>query len=452
MKSFKSRFPASLTIGILIIIALFSCKKDPYEIGIDLLPPGDTLNIRTTDTCTVQAFSVIQDSVRTDKSGSLFMGSIIDPVFGLTTSSFYSQVLLSSEGADFGIHPVLDSIVLMLFYSGYYGDTLTRQNVKVYEMSQDLSYDSVHYSNQTLGIYPTLLADQDFTPRIRDSVTEYKSKLAPHLRINLNKLTNYFGNKILYAPASALQTNVSFIKFIKGLYVSATPVNSQGAILNFSIATGFSRMTVYFHNGDDPQNDSLHYNLSLDGSCARFLHVDHNKYLNASQDLKRQILNHDSAQGANQLFLQGMGGVKIKLKFPFLKNFGKGKTVAINDAILELKNMESDTTYKPPPALIMIRQDSAGRIGYLVDNNEGSGYFGGTYDNTKRSYFFRLTQHMQNVLQNVYTTHFDLYILVNSTLVSAPSPNRIVLNGTKPLIPGDYGNRCRLKVTYTVLH
>jgi hypothetical protein len=449
---FLTKLPASLLIGILLIITLFSCKKDPYEIGIDLLPPSDTLNVRTTDTCTVEVFSVRQDSIRTDKTPSLVLGSMMDPVFGNTTSSFYTQVFLESEGVDFGKHPVLDSIVLMLFYNGYYGDTLTRQNVKVYEISQDFVYDSAHFSNQQLGTYPTLLADQDFVPNISDSVPVFGKNIPPHLRINLNKLTNYLGNKILYAPASALTTNNDFIKFLKGFYVTATPVYNKGALLNFSISDGLSRLVVYFHDGDDPKNDSLGYNMILSEGCARFTHIDHNNYLDASQDLKRQILNHDSAQGANQVFLQGMSGVKVKLKFPFMKEFSQGKTIAINDAILELKNMETDTIYPPPSLLTLVRQDSIGRIGYVIDENEGPAYFGGSYNTTTRSYFFRLTQHMQNILMNAYSSHFDLYILVNDPVQSLITPNRIILNGTSPLIPGGLSNRLKLKMTYTVLN
>lgn len=452
MNSYLSKLPASLLIGFILILAIFSCKKDPYEIGFDLLPPSDTLNVITTDTCTVEAFSLRQDSVRTDKTTLLIMGSRMDPVFGMTTAGFYSQVQLSSEGIDFGANPVLDSLVLMLFYSGYYGDTLTQQNVKVYEISENFSFDSLRFSNQQLSTYPTVLADQDFLPRIKDSVFVYGEKIAPHLRINLSKQTNYLGNKILEAPPDALATNSAFTKFIKGIHVASSPVSNKGALLNFTTSGGISKIVVYFHDGNDPQNDSLHYDLLLNENCARFIHIDHNGYLDAGSDLKQQILNHDSAQGANKLFLQGMGGVKIKFKFPFIKGLGKGKIIAVNDAILQLKNLDTDTTFDPPPTLTMIRQDSAGRIGYLVDDNEGSAYFGGTYDTKNRSYFFRLTQHIQKVLQNSYTTNFDIYLMVNTQVTNLVTPNRIMLYGTKPLAPGDYSNRFQLKMTYTVLN
>jgi hypothetical protein len=280
----------------------------------------------------------------------------------------------------------------------------------------------------------------------------YKEKVGPHLRINLSSHSNYLGQKILDAPSDVLESNSAFIKFIKGLYVTASPVSDKGAMLNFNISSGISKMVVYFHNGDDPKDDSLHYDFMLDPGCARFTSTDHNGYLDASPDLKRQILNHDSALGASKLFLQGMGGVKIKLKFPFLKDLSKGKIVAVNDAVLLLKNMETDTILDPPPVLTLVRQDSAGRIGYLVDEREGPSYFGGTYDSKNHSYFFRLTQHVQNILQNAYSNHFDLYIMVNTPVTNYASPNRVMLYGTKPDVPADYSNRLQLKMTYTILN
>ncbi|MEI7980205.1 MAG: DUF4270 domain-containing protein [Bacteroidota bacterium] len=452
MKSFRTTITASVFTGILLLLALFSCKKDPYEIGIDLLPPSDTLNVRTTDTCTVLAYSVKQDSIRTSKPTTLMMGSILDPIFGKTTCSFYSQVQLSTTGVDFGTQPVLDSLVLKLYYGTYSGDTTTQQNVKVYEISQDIYYDSGYFSNQSSGTYNTLLADMNFAPRPTDSVMISGSKEQAHLRINLSNLTNYVGNKILYAPASVLESNEAFIKFFKGLYVAATPVNAKGALLRFQTDNNLSKLVVYYHDGTNPANDSLKFEMPMNASCARYVTIDHNGYLDASQELKRQILNHDSAQGANQLFLQGMAGIKIKVKIPYMENFGNGKVVAINDALLMLKNLETDTTFSPPPTITMIRQDSVGRFGYLVDDLEGPTYFGGTYDQVKRTYFFRITQHMQKMMANYYKNHFDLYILVNNPLQTVINPNRVILNGTDPRLTGTLSDRLQLKVTYTVLN
>jgi len=135
-----------------------------------------------------------------------------------------------------------------------------------------------------------------------------------------------------------------------------------------------------------------------------------------------------------------------------MKNFGNGKIVAINDALLLLKNAETDTIYSPPSTITMLRVDSAGRMGYLIDENEGPAYFGGSYNAASRTYFFRITRHMQKVIMNGYTTSFDLYMYVNNPLSTSFSPARIILNGTQGALPGDHTNRFRLQVTYTVLN
>jgi len=437
---------------MLLPVAFLSCNKDPYEIGFDLLPPSDTLNVRITDTCTVEAFSVRQDSVRTDHVAALLFGSMMDPVFGRFTASFFTQAKMAYDAADFGTNPTLDSLVLVLPYSGFYGDTLTRLNMKVYEISDEFAYDSVRYSNQVLGAYPTLLADKDFVPRLSDSIMVFHQKTAPHLRVNLTNLSNYLGNKILTAPKNVLASNTEFLKFFRGLNVSASPVANGGLMLNFSIGASNSKMVLYFHNQDDPQNDSLHFDFLINTSCARFVHADHGGYLEASQSLKQQVLNRDSAQGARQFFLQGLGGIKVKVKLPYMANFSQGNIIAINEAILRIKDMDNDTIPGAPASLFLVRQDSAGNIGQLIDESEGSGYFGGTYDNKNHTYSFRITQHLQKVIQNEYTTHFDLYLMVNTPVTNNISPRRVVLYGDSPTLAADLENRFQLKMTYTILN
>lgn len=448
MKSSLASFPKLLVLGILVILTLFSCKKDPYEIGIDLLPPSDTLNVLMTDTCTVIAYSVRHDSIRTDESASFILGSIVDPVFGKSTAGFYTQFRLGSDSPDFGDNPVLDSLVLILYYNGYYGDTTTLQSIKVYEISEDLILDSTYWSNQRVATYSTLLASQSFYPHPTDSVTVSGETMAPHLRINLNKFSNYLGDKILYAPTGALEDNNSLIAFFKGLQVETHPVNANGALVNFSGGSSTSCLKIYFHNSE---SDSLDYTFVIDESAARFTYIDHNGYLDASPDLKRQMLNHDTTQGAEKLFLQGLGGVKLKVKFPFMKKFANGHVIAVNDALLMFSNGETDTTFAPPPELTMFRQDSIGRISFLSDESEGTSYFGGTYNETERTYFFRITQHIQKVIQNEYSNSYDLIIQVNDPTLLLMPPYRIMLNGTNPSLPGALENRFRLKLVYTRL-
>lgn len=439
---------STLVFSLLVVVVLFSCKKDPYEIGIDLLPPSDTIKVKSTDTCTVIAYTERVDSIPTSNCAYLSLGSIADPVFGNSTISLCTQIQPSSSSVDFGIAPVADSLVLMLYYSGYYGDTTYSQKVRVYELSDDLHIDSGYFSNQRKQVFSNLLSETTFKPRPRDSVKVGQFKYAAHVRINLSKYTSYLANKLLYGPPSVYASTSMFNTFMKGLYIETQELNNGGAVLNFDISDKISKMILYFHNAT---TDSLSYPFLINTSCARYLHIDHNNYVNATQDLKQQILNRDTLQGQNMLYLQGLGGTRIKFRMPYMMNFSKNRKIAINDALLLLENPQSDTSLGPPSNLILLR-DSSGWVGSIIDENEGSSYFGGMYNKSSGSYFFRLTRHIQKLISGYYPINRELYIQVNNPASSIIYPNRVMINGYKPVMAGASPSRFRLQITYTLLN
>jgi len=448
LKSFKLLVFPSLLLLFIILINLVACKKDPYTLGLSLLPPTDTLSVKTTDTASIVAYSVLQDSIRTDETKTNILGSFVDPVFGKTTASFCTQMRLSSEGVDFGINPVLDSVVLMLRYSSIYGNSDALQNVRVYELNEDITVDTAYYSNRKVQYYNTLLADYTFKPNLTDSISIYGIKVLSHLRINLSKQTNYFGNKILYAPSDILLSNTKFVKFINGLYIQSSTVNFGGSLISFNMSSELTKMVVYFHSQDTTGNirDSLHYDLVINSLCPRFNTFDHNQYADAIPEFKNQVLNNDTNQGKNILFIQGLAGVKIKLHLPYITDFSN--KLALNSAVLILKNFETDTTLAPPVQLSIIQEDSVGKMHTLIDEAEGSTYFGGTYISSDRSYRFRITRHIQQVIQGKIKNN-NLFLIVNSPSSNVLLPQRMIGIGTQPNMPGFSGARFQLQLVYT---
>jgi len=447
LKSFKPLvFPSFLLLSI-ILINLASCKKDPYTIGLSLLPPTDTLTVKTTDTVSIVAYSVLQDSIRTDETKTNILGSFVDPVFGKTTASFCTQLRLSSEGVDFGTDPVLDSVVLMLRYSSIYGNSNALQNLRVYELNEDIVVDTAYYSNHKIQYYNTLLADYTFSPNLTDSVSIYGTNVLPHLRINLSNQTNYFGNKILYAPGDILLKNTKFVDFINGLYIQSSAVNSDGSLISFNMSSELTKMVVYFHSYDTIGNikDSLHYDLVINTLCPRFNTFDHNRYSEAVPEFKNQVLNHDTTLGKNSLYIQGLAGVKIKLHMPYLMDFSN--KLALNTAELIIKNFQTDTTLAPPAQLTLIQEDSAGKMHTIIDEAEGSAYFGGTYISSDRSYHFRITRHIQQVIQGKIKNN-NLFILVSNPTSNVLLPQRMVGIGTQPNMPGSSEARFQLQLVY----
>jgi len=106
----------------LLFVLLVSCKKTDSDVGKDILPEEDILGATYCDTASVTAYSVLDDSIRTDESyvGSLanLIGSIADPVFGRTDASVFVNLSNPNNTINigFGSDPKLDSVVLMLAY------------------------------------------------------------------------------------------------------------------------------------------------------------------------------------------------------------------------------------------------------------------------------------------------------------------------------------------------
>ncbi len=126
----KNRFLFYCLYAVLGLAAI-SCQKEPDLIGLDLLPIEDNLNIDYTDTSTVVAYTLREDSLRTDELALNLLGSMSDPVFGTTTASIYTQYRLSKNNVTFGENAVADSMILTLTYKGVYGDSMASKTIRV---------------------------------------------------------------------------------------------------------------------------------------------------------------------------------------------------------------------------------------------------------------------------------------------------------------------------------
>ena len=110
-------------------------------------------------------------------------------------------------------------------------------------------------------------------------------------------------------------------------------------------------------------------------------------------------------------------------------------------------------TYHHPSPLLpvptMVMYDTAGRLNYVLDAGEGTNYYGGTYDTATNGYWFRLTRHIQNLIDNDTMVNRDLYILATNPLKTTLFTNRAVIKGTNRNFPRTVRGRMRLKIIYT---
>ena len=437
-----SWFSAGLFLVSAILIT--SCKEDNNNLGLDLQPPNDKLNVFSNDTTSVIAYSQIVDSVKTDETSISLLGSMVDPVFGGSTASFYTQFRLGQTAHDFGTTPFPDSLVLALKYDGFYGDSSAAMTIKVYELAQQILIDTVYYSNQSVGTKITLLAQKTFTPDFSSDVVVGKDTLDPHLRINLSSLTYNLAVKLLSAPADSMASNASFLNYFYGLYVTAEPANSGGSIIYLDLLSSISEMTIYYHNSAD---DSLKFDYPINSNCARFGNFTHD-YSLAGPAFKAQVIDKDTTLGKSICYVQALGGVKTFVRFPNLKNFYSNGKIAVNEARFFLSSLETDPELDLAKILVMVKKNAAGGYNILDDQLDGAGYFGGYYDKNYHGYWFRITSTVQELMRSTEPDYgFEIYLSGG-----AVNAERVILDGTSPQLPVPIEDRMRLVITYTTLN
>lgn len=415
-----------------------TCTKEPDLVGLNLVSESELLKLGYTDTASIIAYSVKADSVNTVKLSYALIGSMNDPVFGQTNATYYSQLRLVDEGSDYGTSPVFDSAYLALPYYSAYGDTMSNMTLRVYELTQQIDQSDTMYSFNTATYDESkLLGSVTFVPRPHDSVMVNGSKAAPQIRIPLN---NIFGQRMLSVPVDSLADNESFLNTFYGLCIVAEKQETpgKGAILYLKAPSTGSLVTMYYHNTED--TTTAYYIIS--SYSARFGNYDHAGYTTASPLLQQQLAGNTSS-GGQYVFLQSMGGVRARLRFPSLSQWQNNKKYIVNDAQLILTESSPGSQYKAPANLTLrlVDDDNISIGGYTPDESlETTSYFDGYYNVTDHTYRFRLSRYVQKVLTGEIDNN-GLYLIISGGAVNA---NRLVLNG-----PGNPYGKLKLFIKVT---
>jgi len=375
------------------------------------------------------------------------IGSYYDPVFGVSTSSLNLQLLLSSAAVELGDSPVLDSMVMSLEYSSValagdddlvaYGDTTSPQTFRIYELDETIYSDSVYYSNFEVAVKSEEIGSITFEPRPTDSITIDSTRYKARLSIKLN---DSFVQKFRDASEDDLSSLENFLEFFKGMRIAPDEVSYGGSILFFNAASVFTRMTLYYSNEED---DSLEYYFPIGSSSARFMEFKHNYNL-ASPEFQNQ-LNGDTALGSQQFYLQSLAGVATIIEIPYLRNLNNLGGIALNEAKLTIPDNNPDDELIPPSELILYAINGEGQNTLVIDQLEGTEYFGGIYEESPGRVIFRITQELQRSLSND-TIPIKFFLGVSGASIL---PNRMVCKGNSPF---DGSQGLKMELIYTKLN
>src|SRR5665213_1634780 len=142
-------------LPLFILFCFASCKKEG-NIGTNVQASDELIDLKSKDLFPI-TYTMREDSVRSDLSPIIQIGNIYDPIFGKSTAALFTQLVIPNNLLDlsFGAGAQLDSTFLSLSYNyDFYGDTLTQQTFNVYQMIQNIYYDTAYYSNHPKQYYP----------------------------------------------------------------------------------------------------------------------------------------------------------------------------------------------------------------------------------------------------------------------------------------------------------
>lgn len=433
-----------LLFGVVLFFSgiVASCTKKPTQIG-DGIIPDSTLTAYYTDTMGIRTYSTPFDSVSSNEKSYYIVGTMTDPAFGTTESGFYTQLGQAVTHERFGPNPKVDSLVLMLAYSTVYGDTNSILRLHVYELNEDLGTDSTtYYSNKIPGHNLTDYANYTFHPNINNQIilNNGTDTVNGVIRVNLNKIDPTLANKLMATDTTDLDSNYLFINYFKGLYVTADLVSGKGALVSFNPASLNTQLGLYYHNDTV---DSLSFYYVYGTGMAYANHYAHD-YTKGSTELQQQVLQHDTTLGLQQYYVQGLSGIKTIIKFPNIRKLARLGKIGINEAKFILPGKEVNPYYGAPTTLTLLKITSDTSYSTLTDENEGTNYFGGTYDSLSNSYQFRITRYIQSLVSDTTQDDRGLLLYISGGTIY---PNRFIFNGPEPV--SDTLSRTKLELLYT---
>jgi len=388
----KSIFP----LFSLLALTMASCDQDPMNIGIGLLPDGDFIAIKSTDTVTIRAYTMYDEQSLSSDSTKMIAGGVYDEYFGDTYCDFVTQLRLLDSLRKSVIN--IDSVKLGFVPSSISGDTAAIHYLRLYETGTELTDPDVYYAGQDpdtikfLGEYPmpVLKADSTYSVRLDNSVAEY-----------------LFRDTAMFRPASNF-----YKEFFKGLYFGIRS-ETNPVLMTLTAAENPLAITIYYHAADTVVRS---YSFVATERAVNYNRFTHDR---TTADPGKQIMHVNDLVADTAAFLQTYHGVYVKLDLPSLEAFRGIDRIAVNKArIIAPVHIDGETYLeKNLPLQIYVRyRNSEGEEQVVPDLIHDVSFMDGTYNTDKDSYQFNITTFVQQYLDGeIDTTSVELFFPLSAT-------------------------------------
>lgn len=478
-------------LTLLISLFVLGGCTNPSGIGLDV-DPGDEVVGALTDTLTLQAVTLADDSTRSSSFSQTAFGWFNDPVIGKTVADLALAIGRPSSVPRIRPDAQIDSVILVLPYGidEYFGDTLNQTfPLQVRQLKE--AYTDGAYTTKQWSVEEEVIGTKTvsrFAYKQKDSVRVMKHidgkdslvKDIPQLRVALSAA--FFKELLSNTVDSAtLSTEAGFNNHVKGLYLSVdeSAMSGIGGIVTFRGVTDVTGIELTYRQsngkeGDDAGIDTIRTFLpttvtdSYTGTTYRRLASSIRRTYTA--DVQAQL---ESPEGNFEtLYLQAPAGLRTRLRIPYIDSL-KGRNIAVNKAelVVYLEDEPSEGEWSiQAPRLTLYREDIAGQRQPVPDGDSrtnGSSFvgdgrsiwyrsnanwrsFGGEIDRNRRRYVFHLTSYIQDLLLGKINS--SEFFLAPAAIADSGIPYYPVLNtGSRAILRNGEteGTKIKLNIYYT---
>lgn len=426
--------------GVAIMFALFglltSCDITNQELGTDILPAGQNINMRLDTIFEIDAYTVSGEPVVSSESlyspsatRLMMLGSTEDTIMGRSEAKVVTQ--FNTTGAyKVANNLEIDSLYLSIYIYDFKGDTEQDMTLSLYEFTERIYMDTTHsyYSDYDMeGKYdPVPLVQQTITPV---DGTTYK------LLIEDQEFIDKF--LAVQNDTSIFYNDSVFKDYFNGFYITAEPLSSKGTIARLQLSDTKSRLTMRYANDSTDvdstvERDFAYAYFGINQYSSQKINIFEHDYTGT----RLAALIDDENASSPYCYVQGMAGVNTRFSFANLQEWMDQTPMIINSATLifdVVPQEESGILHENLPDRLMTRtilEDNSYEVLYdllvLYSNDptqQGARFGGykkaesqGLFSDTTYTYRFNIGLHFQYMVDGEKTDNDFILELDNGNV------------------------------------
>lgn len=439
---------------LLATILISSCST-PKEIGEDLF--SVEVGINYTDTISIQSSTILLDSIYSDHSNALLLGSYYRPEIGTIEASFFSQ-LSNTDSLTADENSIYKGLKLGMIYSFNIGDASKEQSFTIHQLTDTLDIYQPYFSDQEVNYDPTPLATINFKP----NVFKYRTSIGDTLIYDtlVLDMDEAFGRKLFdyYKTPNFAAGGKRFRQNFKGLYFKSNNTDKNASILSFNPGTTVFQLS-YRKAPSDTVDKKITYYFALNDFFGKetqtrntVFKVDRSdSYISNLTNLGLPVPATDTR---NMSFISAAGKMAAVVDIPYLKQLAKDKNIAVNRAELMVPIVDDfDLNYMMATLnLARIGADnkikrSNGFVQGIAEEGSSSTVASANYTANTKSFNFNVTTLVQNIISGKERDSKFLIIPPISTQVNG----KVGIKAIQPTYAAINSAKIKLRIYYSYL-